>query len=61
MKWPSPLRPLRRLSLSIKYISVTHTELWTTFGISLFGQIHCEGGIDVRNNTTQSHPAVVRL
>lgn len=28
------------------------------FGISLFKQVFCEGGIDIGNNTTKSHLAV---
>lgn len=60
-KWPSSLRPLRRLALSIKYIFVNITAPWTTISISLFEQTLCEGGIDVRNNTNQSLPAMVPL
>lgn len=60
-KWPSSLRPLRRLALSIKYIFVNITAPWTTISISLFEQILCEGGIDIRNNTNQSLPAMVPL
>ena len=57
-KNPSSLRPLLRMSLSIKYTFIKITELWTTVGMSLFRQILCEGGIDVRNNFTNSHPTV---
>jgi hypothetical protein len=45
-------------SLSINYICVRLTALWTTSGISLLEQIHHEGGFDVRNNTTKSRPAM---
>jgi hypothetical protein len=39
-----------------RQLFVRHTALWT--GIPLIKQILCEGGIDVRNNTTKSYPAV---
>lgn len=38
-EWPSSLRPLRPLSLGIKYILSNLTAPWRTFGISLFQQI----------------------
>jgi hypothetical protein len=57
-KWPVSLLPLRRLTLSIRYIFVKLTTPWMFFGISLFKQVFCEGGIDIRNNTTKSHLAV---
>ena len=46
-EWPSSLRPLRRLLLSIKYILSNLTVPWTTFGISLFHQIFCKCELDV--------------
>ena len=46
-EWPRSLRPLRPLSLGIKYILSGLTAPWTTFGISLFKQIICKGELDV--------------
>jgi hypothetical protein len=46
-EWLSSLRPLRPLSLGIRYILSNLTVPWTTFGISLFKQILCKGELDV--------------
>ena len=57
-EWPSSLRPLRRLSLGIKYILSTLTAPWTTFGISLFKQILCK--VSWMSAQLYSEPSSVR-